>query len=382
MNQNSVKAMRQSNIELLRILAAFGVIVQHYNNPNIGGAIRAVIPRSPNAMILAFLHVGMICAVNLFILISGYFMRDTKKRDLLKPVKLLSMLIVFELLFYIIQVPLQGIPFSFSNLMQYYLPNYWFIIVYIALYLISPFINMIWNNLSKRNRKILLGLSLGLFSVYPIITEMIGVLLGTDLRGTSTVGLDGSESGYTIVNFVLMYLIGCALRDHDDDPEHKDMKPVSVVLLLFLNISVLMVWMIIEKSRIITDPTILSIPYRYQNPLVISEAVLYFLLFKQIKIKNSKVINSLASAAFPSYLIHINLFRYCGIEQAVNNPPAKLLAHVLGCAAGIYLISWAVYMLYNLITGPLFRFISRKWQKKRIYVVELPDINRPQPVES
>ena len=82
--------MRQSNIELLRILAAFGVIVQHYNNPNIGGAIRAVIPRSPNAMILAFLHVGMICAVDLFILISGYFMRDTKKRDLLKPVKLLS----------------------------------------------------------------------------------------------------------------------------------------------------------------------------------------------------------------------------------------------------------------------------------------------------
>ena len=30
---------RRSNIELLRILAACGVIILHYNNPNIGGSI-------------------------------------------------------------------------------------------------------------------------------------------------------------------------------------------------------------------------------------------------------------------------------------------------------------------------------------------------------
>lgn len=28
---------RESNIELLRILAMFGVIILHYNNPSIGG---------------------------------------------------------------------------------------------------------------------------------------------------------------------------------------------------------------------------------------------------------------------------------------------------------------------------------------------------------
>jgi len=31
---------RQSNIELLRILASMGVIVLHYNNPLIGGVLR------------------------------------------------------------------------------------------------------------------------------------------------------------------------------------------------------------------------------------------------------------------------------------------------------------------------------------------------------
>ena len=59
-----------------------------------------------------------------------------------------------------------------------------------------------------------------------------------------------------------------------------------------------------------------------------------------------------------------------------------MLAHVFGCVIGIYLISWAIYMIYNLITGPLFKFISRKWQKKRVYTIELPNINRTQPVES
>lgn len=32
------KAERQSNIELLRVLAILGVVVLHYNNPVLGGA--------------------------------------------------------------------------------------------------------------------------------------------------------------------------------------------------------------------------------------------------------------------------------------------------------------------------------------------------------
>lgn len=370
MKNQSSASMRQSSIELLRILAAFGVIIQHFNNPRIGGAIRAIIPGSAKGIILGFLQVSLICAVNLYVLISGYFMRDMKKRDLLKPVKLISMLFIFEFLFYCAQELFQGKPFEWSVLLQYYIPNYWFIFIYIALYLISPYINLMWKNLSRRNRKILLILSMALFSFYPIISEFVGMLIGNNLQGTSAIALEGSQFGYTIVNFVLMYLIGCALRDRKEEPEHKDMKPAAIIVLLFLNITVLLGWMIAENTLIPKDPSTLAIAYRYQNPLVISEAVLYFMLFSQMKLKNSRILNSLAAASFPSYIIHINLFRYCKIEQVGQESVGLMLVHVFGCFAAIYLISWILYNLYVLVTRPLFALVDRKWTRKRIYSVE------------
>jgi surface polysaccharide O-acyltransferase-like enzyme len=371
MSNNPPKPSRQSNIELLRMAAAFGVIVQHYNNPRLGGAVRGVAPLSPNGILLGVMHVGMICAVDLFILISGYFMRDSKKRDLLKPVKLLTMMFVFETLFFTFQVAVNGAPCNIDSLLNYFTPNYWFIFVYAALYVISPYINMVWERLSKKNKKILLALSLGLFSVYPIGMEMAGILLGNDLTGTSSIGLEGSQSGYTIVNFVLMYLIGCALRDLDDEYDRKRMKPRTAARLLVLNIAVLFIWMVMERSMmLIKNPATLVISNRYQNPLVISEAVLYFLLFKQLKIKNNQVINSLAAAAFPSYLIHINLLQYCGIPQAAHGDTVELLAHVIGCVSGIYFLSWVLFNIYTAATDPLFRRLDQKWTKFRKYTVE------------
>jgi surface polysaccharide O-acyltransferase-like enzyme len=345
-------------------------MMQHYNNPMIGGAIRVVNPASLTGNILGILQVAMICAVDLFILISGYFMRDSKKRDLLKPVKLLMMLLVFELLFFVIQVPLQGVPVDLNTLLRYFTPNYWFIIVYIALYLISPFINLAWENLSRKNRKILVLLSVGLFSVYPTIMEMISVLIGTDMQGTSTIGLQGSEYGYTIVNFVMMYLIGCEIRDREEEPDNKEMKPLALILLLVVHTLILFAWLRIERENLIKDPTILSMPYRYQNPLVISEAVLYFLLFKQIDLGSSRVINSLAAATFPAYLIHLNLLGYCRIPEVVTKSTPIVIAHVAGCIVGIYLISWVIYTVYSLGANPLLRLIDQKWERKRFYTAE------------
>ena len=94
---------RDSNIELLRIIAALGVIILHYNNPIIGGGYKAVADGSINQFVMTVFEASFICAVNLFVLISGYFMKNSKKRDLLKPVELLAQLLFFELLFYIIK---------------------------------------------------------------------------------------------------------------------------------------------------------------------------------------------------------------------------------------------------------------------------------------
>ena len=67
-----MKKERQSNIELLRMLAIMGVVILHYNNQYFGAAFELVQPETVNYYILSVLESLSICAVDLFILISVY----------------------------------------------------------------------------------------------------------------------------------------------------------------------------------------------------------------------------------------------------------------------------------------------------------------------
>ncbi|MCR5215264.1 MAG: acyltransferase [Eubacterium sp.] len=382
---------RQSNIELLRIITALGVIILHYNNPNIGGGFRNV-SGNANMLIMAFFQAVFVCAVNLFILISGYFMRHSKKRDLLKPVELLSQLLIFEILFILIKELPSGKAISGETILGYFRPSYWFVFVYVALYLISPYINIMWDVLKEKDTKVLLIVMLGCFSIYPIIIDMASYISTLEMSGMGTVGLDGSQAGYTIVNFVIMYLIGLYIRDKDEERERglnsnsenfdkensdveksnggksdcSDKHKSTIFPWLIINILLILIWSILDQT-VFNRHTGLIPAWAYMNPLVITEAILFFLLFRRMKIKNNKVINELAAASFPSYLIHINLLGYFNIEKFVQGNPGILFLHIIGCAVIIYLISFILLKIYQLITKPLFKAIDNKWKKCRKY---------------
>ena len=69
---------RESNIELLRILLGFEVIILHFNYyPGGGGAVE--LTAGFTQTILVFLETLCICAINVFLLISGYFGVKTEK---------------------------------------------------------------------------------------------------------------------------------------------------------------------------------------------------------------------------------------------------------------------------------------------------------------
>ena len=220
---------RQSNIELLRVFAALGVVLLHYNNSSIGGGFANASGLSANQFVMVFFESISICTVNLFVLISGYFMKGSSKADLLKPVKLLSMYVVFELTAYLIKELPSGEPFSASTFASYFSPSYWFIFVYIALYILSPYINLMWSHLNRKKQKQLLIIFIALFSLYPLAWDVLtyaskNSIWGAEsvssngmMQGISSIGLFGSGAGYTIVNFILMYLIGCYLMDIEGD---------------------------------------------------------------------------------------------------------------------------------------------------------------------
>lgn len=366
---------RLSNIELLRIFAALGVVILHYNAGSMGGGFAFVEDSSFNQFILVVFESVFMCVGNVFVLISGYFMRDSVKRDVLKPIKFIVMFLVFETLAYLIKELPKGEPFSFKTLFGYYSPNYWFLFIYIALYLISPFISLMWSHMKIPAKKALLGIFITLFSVYPFIWDVISRFNKNNLwsestadgliQGISPISLFGAGRGYTLINFILMYLIGCYIRDKIENGLKE--KPANMLVLSGANLVLIVGWAYAE--RMLTGfelPT--TVCWSIENPLIIIESVLLFMFFKSLKIRENKVINALAAAALPTYLIHINLLEYLQIERFVKSGTLVMVLHMLGCMVGLYLICFVIYTLYDLLTRPVFIRISNKWKRYR-YIV-------------
>lgn len=89
---------RMSNIELLRILASVGVVLLHYYlhvQSTIAGMGHLQIERI-NEIALTVLRMVSISAVDLFVLISGYFLVNSLKRNWWKPIRLLAQVSVFR----------------------------------------------------------------------------------------------------------------------------------------------------------------------------------------------------------------------------------------------------------------------------------------------
>ncbi|MDR2888779.1 MAG: acyltransferase [Lachnospiraceae bacterium] len=196
---------RQPNFELLRSIAMLMVVVLHYLND------AQLLPErlsmlSDRQVLGTMLESFCIVAVNVYVLISGYFC----VRAGFKPVRLLRL--IAQVLFYSLLIPLilalLGFPIlakeeGVYGLIQYILPlsteHYWFATEYVLLYLFSPFINSACEKLTKKQLGTLITLLLIAFCG---IKSIVPVALVTD------------RQGYDFGWFLCLYIIGCYLRLH------------------------------------------------------------------------------------------------------------------------------------------------------------------------
>jgi peptidoglycan/LPS O-acetylase OafA/YrhL len=165
--------------------------------------------------------------------------------------------------------------------------------------------------------------------------------------GASTYSLYGDGEGYTIVNFILCYMIGAGLRYE----VIKIPKPAISALIYVMCVAV------IYKYRLWT----------YNDPFVIIEGAAAFALFSQLKIKNSTVINKLARASFTVYLLHKTFVVRAGIKSFATAPTIKMLGHMALTVIGIYVICFVVYVIWSKVTTPVFNAV---WKKTGV-----PEIN-------
>ena len=341
----NIKPVRSSNIELLRILSIIGVIILHYNNRTIGGGFEY--SEGINHVILSVLESVFISAVNIFVLISGYFMSKSQKRNIIKPLQLIVQVIIFSEAAYLIKCAAGSAVLSLKSLFSHLIPCNYFVILYVALYFISPFLNIIMDKLNKKQSGVFVLMLTVIFSLWNTCVDFLELLTGREWQGLSTIGIEGSQSGYTIVNFVLMYLIGSYIRKYYTEKE--SLGTAKLILVLAGVVAVLTAWQHLDSNSALS----------YFNPLVIMEAVIVFLLFLKIRMQ-SRIINTFSGATFSVFLLHTHLLPYLKIERFVTGNPFLMILHVILSSILIYIACWGVFMVYDKVMGLIYNFLTDK----------------------
>lgn len=293
---------RLSNIELLRIVAMIMVISIHFFG-------KCILPTNndlyESSNLFGWLIRGIsYMGVNLFIIISAYFQcRKTtfNLRGLLK--------FIFEVWIYsialFVALYLCGVEFSPKDLLFVFSPilsgEYWFITVYFGLYIFSPFLNKFISALSRKEMQALLLISFLFFCVVPNIYPSSNWL--------------NFGSGYGIVWFVVLYLIGGYLQIHVNLHDlYKRYTPskLFILMLFFWALPLISKLLIAAITESLTGWVLVSSAFYFKNSIILLPAsIITFLAFRSITISNDfakRMINSLASGAFAVYLIHDNPF--------------------------------------------------------------------------
>ncbi|AUB62480.1 hypothetical protein CSW12_05260 [Bacillus cereus] len=273
---------RYSNFELLKVVSISMVLLLHYFNERMGGGLKHVPNGTFNYYAMYYLESISIIAVNCFILISGYFMINKKQVQLRKAINLLTITVFYGLLLYFVNAVFQiysGNPwFSLKDLISAAIPLHgskWFVSSYVILFLLSPFINIVLVQLSKKQFTQLLIIIITSFSIIPTFLPIVSF----------------NDRGYGVLSFIMFYIIGAYLKLHQTKTISR-WKYVVVYL-----ISAAFTCILALKFGVN------SFGWNYNTIFNVISTICLFQIFSSFKF-NSKTINYLATFTFPIYIIH------------------------------------------------------------------------------
>ena len=211
---------------------------------------------------------------------------------------------------------------------------------YICVYVLSPFINKLIKSISQKQLISLIGILIFMFS---------------------GIGFFISDSGLmnNLSWFILIYLIGAYIRLYDFEKFRKNTIKCFFVIgyVLFIIVACGITYMSQYNASMFRFVNKIS---SMNSIIVLVEAILIFIVFKNLDIKNSKVINILGKSSIGVYLFHDSIFRLefwkeiCLVEKFYFVSPWLLIFHIIVCILGIYLVGVIIEMIRSKIIDRIF----------------------------
>lgn len=341
-------ANRNSSVELLRVICMFMIVFHHFARHGEFQFLdyELTIPK----LWYNFILMGGKIGVNVFVLISGYFLINNKNLFNFNKLKktweqVFFYSVVFEIFFILLYFVFKK-RLDLSNLLGSFFPittsQWWFASTYFVLFLIHPFLNKLLVSIDKKTYKTILWVTTFCWCIIPTFTrstyesnELLWFIYLYSVSGyIKLYGLSNKFKNYHYAVFVFIFTVVTYL---------------SSVCFSFLKMKI----------------PAFSLPSNYlfgmQTLPVLLISVCLFMTFEKTSIKSNKLINVLASATFGVYLIHENhylrnifwqtIFKNSSYQTSLKIIPVSIVAVV------------AVYALCTIVELARQLFIQKTFSK-------------------
>lgn len=355
MAQTGVKS-RQSNIELLRVIAMLMIITLHYLDKGevlVGFHEMSTVNHYVAWIVEGFSYV----AVNLYVLISGYFLVNSKF-TFKKLVMLWAQILFYSWVIgaiFLLTGNAEENATSLYELIFIVFPvtsgHYWFATIYVLLFALFPFLNAGIKKMNRKQHSACIAVLLTIFSVWNTIIPF-------------TIPITDQE-GMDIAWFVCLYMIAAYLRKYPDCMKRNKIVYFLVYFVCSTLIFITGLLLLFIDSKLGKLGGYATNWYAYNSLPVLIGSVCFFIAFIKTEIKAGfigKVINTFAGAAFGVYLMHEHRYmRYLwqswiGIDKYSESP--WMLLHMIGSV----LVVFVVCAMIELIRKWIFSLITeRKW---------------------
>lgn len=285
--------VRERNFEVMRTLAMFSIVIYHCMCHGIGGDYAFNLQQAVsmfNFTVSDFFLVFGSIAVNLYVLVSGYFLVNTKfkvSRILRTWVSALFYSVVITTTFLLLSLEQWSVVAFGKSFFPLSTDAYWFLTQYIGLLILSPFLAMLAKQLSNRQFvALLIGMGLMVMSVIPDFP------LGKRFC---------VSHGNSVWSFVYLFFIAGYIRLH--------LKRIPIERLLILVIALVLLTLMSE-ILLGTHNGIAHLLWLNYNGILLFLSVAVFVLIRQIEIPDVgiwSVMVKVAPFTFGVYLIHDHL---------------------------------------------------------------------------
>ncbi len=350
--ESRVQKVKEANLELLRCIAMMMVIVLHYLGK--GGILGNVAEPAMSATgtVAWLLEAFCIVAVNVYMLISGYFL-STSSFKLSRLLQLWLQLWFYSVGVGVLAAALGLVPGEMLNtnyLLKLLFPvsmgHYWFLTAYIFLYLLLPMVTVALKRMNQCQMRVTMVSLLVVFSlaksVFPVRLEMDG-------------------KGYDCLWYLCVFVFAAYIRRFGGD--FFDSKRKGLALYVMGSIAVFVEIMGLHMLYVRTGSLglLLTVSTEYNHIFPLLAAVGLFVVFKNVKISGgfARAICKIAPYTLGVYLLHENI----GVRNIWQNwlgaDRIGSVAALLGWTCVAVVIVFAVGIVVDFLRELLMKGIHR-----------------------